>query len=449
MLTLLLLSTLAAPRFPVQEEAVLYVPRLDAMTTLTPFFEAAGVHSRMLRPQSWGADAHPLITANLLDAGALAQSGIDGSQALTRFTFGEAAVSCVTVKDVTRYRAACDEKLQRMGEVFEKKVGGLAVRGSTDALGRVLVAYAMKGNESCAVNGNGRSVDALLPDLVKVLNTAVPAQVLTQAAKVPGPLQVLLPKGNPQGVVSLDAAGHTLTASALFKNTKSPKASPGASALGAFTVDGALVLRTRVAKAEVGALAKSLARELPGTPTLSPLAEALTPYLTGAGAAVFSHAEVTKDGLRTKPLRFFAAKSALLVEVSDVAAVAAALEKVDASALRFNEGTLTVSLHGNVLVLANDAGVKSRAVAALAKSAGKHVHAADFELRPELAAQALRQVPLTEALRAPELVIFVAVATELGPLLTASQSINGWLDSGANLTGKLVWVLKDGAAPRE
>ena len=80
--TVLLLTVLSAPRAPAGATVVSYVPRIDAMTPLLPFFRAAGSRSNVLRPDAWASDAHALIGLNLLDADALERSGIDGTQSL-------------------------------------------------------------------------------------------------------------------------------------------------------------------------------------------------------------------------------------------------------------------------------------------------------------------------------------------------------------------------------
>jgi hypothetical protein len=58
-------------------------------------------------------------------------------------------------------------------------------------------------------------------------------------------------------------------------------------------------------------------------------------------------------------------------------------------------------------------------------------------------ARALAQVPLLEAVQTAELAGLVAASAELGPLLLASDSVAGWLEStgpGAH-RGQLTWAL--------
>jgi hypothetical protein len=180
--TVLLLAVLSAPRAPAGSTVVSYVPRIDGMAPLMPFFRAAGSRSNILRPETWASDAHALIGLNLLDAEALERTGIDGTQSLTRSQLGDALITCVTLKDVKRYRDSCDEKLQRQGEVIDRKESGFVFRTSQDPLGRVLGAYVVSGKESCAINGHGHSIDKQLVPLAKLLSSTASGIGFTLAA---------------------------------------------------------------------------------------------------------------------------------------------------------------------------------------------------------------------------------------------------------------------------
>ena len=243
--------------------------------------------------------------------------------------------------------------------------------------------------------------------------------------------------------MSLTAKDLVLTADGRVKGAPLAQlAGAGLSPLGAFTSPGMAVLRARVAKAQVPGLVEQAVRYFPGSATLLPLAREAAPYFTGNAAVLLSHAKVT-TGLRTREARFFALRSALLVEVSDPTSLAAMLAKLDPKTLSSREGTLSVSLEGTMLVVANDPEVRARAVAALASAAGKQNHGVEFEVDPKLVARGLQQVPLMEAVQAPELAGLVAAGTELGPLLLASERINGFLDSvaGGIHAARLVWQL--------
>ncbi len=49
--SLLLISVLAAPKAPADAEVVAYLPKLDAVSQLVPFFTAAGSRAVLLRPE--------------------------------------------------------------------------------------------------------------------------------------------------------------------------------------------------------------------------------------------------------------------------------------------------------------------------------------------------------------------------------------------------------------
>lgn len=441
--SLVLISVLLAPRAPPGAEVVAYVPKLADAAQLLPFFTAAGSRSVLLRPDSWRSESHPLIDVDVMSRESLALAGIDSGGSLTSSRLGEASIACVTVSDVDAYRKAADAKLARLGEVFEKVEGGVSVYASRDPLGRVLAAYVLHGKDSCAITGHGRSVEPQFPLMSKLVTKAAAGPGVTMAAKMPGVVQLIAPAGSTPGVLALNAKGLALTVDGKAKGLPLAQlAGAGASPLGTFSASGMAVFRARVAKAQVPSMVEAAVRQFPGASTLLPLAREAAPYFTGNAAVLLSHAKVSA-GLRTREARFFALKGALLAEVNDVPAVAALLTKLDPKALAFREGTISVTLEGSLLVVSNDAEVRARAVAALASAAGKQAHGVEFEVDPRLVARGLQQVPLLEAVQAPELAGLVAAGTELGPLLLASQKVTGFLDSPAAgvHSARIVWQL--------
>ncbi len=441
--SLVLISVLLAPRAPADAEVVAYVPKLADSAQLLPFFTAAGSRSVLLRPDSWRSESHPLIEVDVTSKDSLALAGIDAAGSLTSSRLGESSIACVTVSNVDTYRKAADAKLARLGEVFEKVEGGVSVYASRDQLGRVLAAYALQGKESCAISGHGRSVEPQFPLLSKLVTKTATGPGVTMATKVPGVVQLIAPSGSSHGVLALTAKNLALTVDGKSKGLGLAQlAGAGPSPLGAFSVSGMAVVRARVAKGQVPSLVEQAVRQFPGASTLLPLAREAAPFFTGNAAVLLSHARVT-SGLRTREARFFALRGALLAEVNDVAAVAAMLEKLDPKTLAFREGTLTVKVEGSLLVVSNDPEVRTRALAAVASASGKQAHGVEFEVDPKLVARGLQQVPLMEAVQAPELAGLVAAGTELGPLLLASEKVFGFLDSPAAgvHAGKIVWQL--------
>ncbi|MFT3710672.1 MAG: hypothetical protein QM817_23870 [Archangium sp.] len=441
---LLLISLCGAPKAPGDAPVVGYAASIDKLASLLPFFEKAGTRSVLLRPENWKTDAHVLIDVDVTSLDALKLNGIDATGPLTRGQVGDAAMSCVRIANLDAYRKGCDAKLARLGEVFEKVESGVSVYATRDPIGRVMAAYTVQGKDSCALNGHGRSVETLLPMLAKATSKPATAPAWNLTSKVPGALQFVIPGGATTGVAAMNVKELELTVDARVKNAPFAQfAGGGASPFGAFRSSGAMaVFRGRVSKAQVPTLVEQVVRFMPGGAGLLPVAKQVAPYVTGNTAVLLSHVKVSQ-GLRTREARMFAVKAALLAEVSDAAAVKTLVDSLDGGLLRFAQGSLLVSLEGNVLVVANDESARAKAVAALASANGKQLHGLEFDIEPKAVAKGLQQVPLLEAVQAPELAALVAASTELGPLLVASEKINGWLDSASDAThvGKLVWQL--------
>jgi hypothetical protein len=447
MMLILLMTLAASPHAPAGAELVTFIPRLEALATVLPFFEAAGARSTLLRPESWRTDAHPLIDVDITSPSALALVGIDPKGSLTRSRQGESTATCLKLTDLDAYRRACDAKLARLGEVFEKVEAGVPVYATRDALGRVLAAYTVSGKESCAMSGHGRSIESQLPALARMLKTGAAVAAYGFAAKLAAPVQFIVPNGQTVGAIGLTGQHLTLNLEGKTKGAPLAQVSgAGKSPFGTFKAAGMAVVRARVAKPQLPALIDRVVRVLPQSPGLAPVAKAIVPYLTGNVAALAGEVRVT-NGLRTPQARYFAVKSALLVEVTDAAAVEGLLTKLDLKP--FPQGTLSIELSGTTLVVSNDAQVKATAVAALSKAAGKQSHGVEFELDPKLVAEGLSRVPLLEALQTPELAALVAASSELGPLLSASASISGFLDSAAGdqHSGAMKWELEAKAPP--
>ncbi len=441
---LVLISLAAAPpRSPMEAPAIGLVPALSEVGTLLPFFEKAGTRSVLARPEGWKFDGHPLLEVDVTNAEALTKAGIDAKGPLTRAQVGDATMGCVRLINVDAYRKGCDARLARTGDVFEKIENGISIYGSRDPIGRVMVAYTVSGKESCAVNGHGRSVEALLPMLSKVTAKPASGPVFTLAAKAPGALQVLVPGTTRFGVMTLTGREYELTVDGRSKGAPFAQFQGGGpSPVGVLRSEGMAVLRGRVNKAQLPSLVDEVMRVIPGGAALKPFAREVSTLLTGNTALILSHVKVSA-GLRTREARFFALKGALLAEVSDVPAVEAVLARIDPALLKSAQGTLSLSVERGVLIIANDGDAKARAVSALASSTGKQAHGLEFDVDPRAVAAGLQKVPLLEAVQAQELAALVAASSELGPLLLASERVTGWVDSSGEgqHTGKLVWKL--------
>lgn len=440
---LMAMTVAAAPKAPADAQVIGYAPAVDKLGALVPFFEKAGTRSVLARPENWKTDAHVLLEVDFTNAEALKSAGVDATGPLTRAQVGDATMSCVRISNLDAFRKGCDARLARLGDVFEKVEGGVSVYGARDPIGRVMAAYTVAGKDSCALNGHGRSVEALFPMLAKATSKPASGAGWAMTSKVPGVLQLVMPSGAPSGVVGLSGKELELTIDGKTKQAPLAQLSGGgASPFGSFRPGGMAVVRGRVAKAQLPTLVEQVVRVMPASSVLLPVARAVAPYLTGNTALLLSHVRVG-SGLRTREARFFALKGALVAEVSDAAAVQPLLSALDPAVLKFGQGALSVTLEGNVLVVSNDAETRARAVAALSSASGRQQHGVEFEIDPKAVAKGLQQVPLLEAVQAPELAALVAASTEVGPLLLASSSITGWLDSASDAqhVSKLVWTL--------
>lgn len=443
LVSFLTLSLLGAPRSPAGAQTVSWVPRLEQVQGLAPFLRAAGTRSGLLRPEAWREYAHPLLSIDLLDAASVTQAGLDPAGELTRSDVDGFVVTCAAVADAAVHRDACAAKLKRLGEVSSRQVNGVTVTVAVDPLGRALGAFALQGKQACAMTGLGRSVEPRLALLAQAMTKPAPPTGQALLGELKGALVTFAEADGVVGVGSLSARGLAARLDVRARNLRLPTlANAGPSPFAGFAPAGAAALRYRLTKRAVEVVTAQAVQRLPGAEALAAVAPLVSAQLTGNAALLLSHVRVT-GGLRTERARFFALRSALLLEVADAGAVQAALDALDPAKLAFREGTLTVSLHGRVLVLANDADVKARALAALEGAAGRQAHGLEVVVDPKLTAKALAEVPLLEAVRAPELAGVVAASAELGPLLLATERVSGWLDSAAGNRhlGQLAWTL--------
>ncbi len=437
-LLLTLVVFAAAPvKAPPGASAVLFIPRFDALPKVTPFFEAAGSRSVALAPSSWREEPFPLLAVDVTHAESLTAAGIDPAGSLSASHLDDRTFACVSLVDPKVYGARVTEKLARLGTPYPVTVDGLTVTATRDSIERVLAAVVTRGKESCTLTGNGLTVDKHLGALVKALTEPFKAPMLKD---LPGVVQLL----SPAGAVGLTTKDLTLTADARLPKSDGVAAlqGPGPSPLGAFTADGMLVVRARLAKSAMPGVLEQVLQRLPAMEGLRAASTKAGALLTGNAALLVSHVRVS-SGLRTATARFFAMRFALLAETTDGDAVKGLLATIDPRSLQLREGTLDVAVVGNVVVLSNDAEAKKKAVAALETASGKQAHAVEFTVTPPLLAKGLAQVPLLEAVQTPELAPLLAISTEVGPLFLASERATGWLGdaAGGGHTAQLTWPL--------
>jgi hypothetical protein len=102
-----------------------------------------------------------------------------------------------------------------------------------------------------------------------------------------------------------------------------------------------------------------------------------------------------------------------------------------------------VRLKGQQLVLGNHEAVVQGLLDSLSDKAARLPHAVEFTVDPKKVARALSQVSLMDVMGSQQLAGLFAVSAEMGPLLSNSEQITGWLDSlpGGGHRFSLSWKL--------
>jgi hypothetical protein len=454
MLALILCSLIQAggPRGPADFDQVIYLPRLDKAPQFSEFLKVGGERSVLLRSENWRESVHPLLRFDVTRPETAREVGIDETQPLTLIIRKELEVSCVTLKSAERFNAACADRLKVLGTPFKKTEAGVITFGVRDALDRVLVGYVIKGNESCAARMQGKSVEKSLEEIGKWLGKPPAGATWKLLGTLPGVGYLLTQKG----VMAMNADGLTASATARGELPLAGLAGAGTSPYGSFTMPGLAVVKVRADPTAPGPLLDELALRLV---TLCPACEpapfkaaarALAPTLSGAAVMVVARVKVT-GSLRTAAGRFFAVRSAVFAEaqapaeaqkaIMQLAQVRGAKPLEDGSgvSLLLNEGEVRFGVRGTHVFASNDPTVLEAAYRALPPSPGPMAHGAELVVDPKLLAQGLAQVPLLDAVQSTELAGALAAGAELGPLLLATERINGWADSQR---ASISWKLK-------
>ena len=451
----------AGPRAHPASHLSIYVPRLDKMSELAAFMRAAGQRSALLHPDSWRGEFHPLLYVDPTDGAALAAAGLDPAGSATVSYVGDARVSCVTLKDAKRFEERVAARLAAAGAPWKSSADGVPLVGAASA-GRVLVGYALKGKEACAVQGQGSNVQVLLADLAKVVARPSSGPEWKRAAALPGAAFVV----SRFGATGLRGTASSLTAEGRTARLPLPSLdAAGPSPYAAVTPSGLAFARARVSAEGRTAMGRTLLAQLldlctacdPGD--MTQVADAILPRLTGDVLLRVDKAKVGET-LRSQASRYFALRHAWVVEVTGAAEVAAGLEKLgawkaarktgDGYALSTRGGEVLIGLRGTHLYVGNDPAAVAAALAGIDGKAGRLSHGAEFFVDPGLVARGLAQIPLLDVMGSSDLAALFAVSTELGPLLAASERISGWVDpapEGAHHF-QTTWVLKPPAPPK-
>jgi hypothetical protein len=315
---------------------------------------------------------------------------------------------------------------------------------SKDQLGRVLLAYALKGRVSCAATNHGTTLEQVLPELAKLVSTSkVPTEPgFHSANELPGFVSLIRPSGTQPGAVGISTQGLVATLDAQVAGASSDLVlKPGLSPFAQASPSGMAVVRLRLKMTDGAQSLGAFFKRVPGAAALMPPVEAVAPFMTG-NVLVFIHRVEVVGSLHTDEARFRALKMAVLLETSDAAAAKKALD-----ALPSNTGKtpLQFTMKGAIVSLSNDEAALKVAVLSLPSAPTKQLHALELVVDPAAMAHGLAQVPLLDAIQNPALAGLLAVGTELGPLLVASEPVTGWADPASAVglhRAQLTWPLQ-------
>lgn len=442
-----------APRAAASADTVVHVPRLDQLAGLSAFLDRAGQHAALLRSSSWAPEFHPFLALDPTRPETLTAAGVDATGAATLSLRPDGRVSCLRLADATVFQARAKAALEAGGQFKatpKTSKGVTTASAPREAGGRA--GYALKGQDVCAFASAGTS-DALLKEVTRLVGRAPVADA--RLGKLPGTVYVV------QGprVMGLDGTAKGLQVEGLAAQLPLPPFKAGSvSPYGAMKPEGLLFSRAQVAPAglagAVGGLASQVQRLCAGCPReeVAAVTRAVAQHLTGNVLLNVSNVKV-RDSLRTPEGRFFAPRQALAAEVTDAAAMKAALAPLakfpsakaleDGWALPVKGGTVFVRLQGQQLVVGNDEAVVRGLLAAVPPEGAKQPRPAEFTLDPKLVARGLSQVSMLDIMSDGQLAGLFALSAEVGPLLSASERMTGWLDSapGGGHRFSLTWTL--------
>ena len=461
--SLVALALAAAPVAPPSLEgasATLLLARLDRMGRMVSFLDRAGQHSVLFRPASWQGDLHPLLSFDPTRPDSVSAAGIDPAGGLSISVFPEGRVTCVALSDPSRYEPPAQARLAGLGAVGRARDAGASVVVAA-VKGHAVAGYVIRGRQSCATEGP-RS-EELLRKAAKALARPPPRPPWASAASAEDSFYAVSGSTTVQLTGKLDVLevrGSTRGAGG-FPGLRSGDS--GLSPYGGVAPSGLLLLRARVTpdgvRQALGRFAAQLLAscEICNADVVGSLTGHLRDQLTGEVMLRVDRVKTPPGSLRSGAARYFSVKHAYLAEVSHPEVVSAALESLmKLGAVRAGEdaytlsagtgagaGTLLAGLSGRHLYLANDEEALKAALDAVAAAPPAPLeHGADLFADPRLVSRALAKVSLVDLMSSRDLAPLVAVGTELGPLLTHSERLAGWIDGdGKSRRFSFTWKL--------
>ncbi len=443
MLALVLASALAAtPRPLPNAPSGIYVPQLDRTEGVVAFMQRAGERSVLLRPSTWFSEFHPLLFIDFTRPDSLEAAGIQKSGSATVSHRKDGRMTCLELSDPKRFDQRTREKLSVLGTVWESKVKGVPVVAAKGPDGTVLAGHATKGKVSCAFVS---STDA--KDLMEAAAGAVTKPTVkgnwASARKLPGALVLVMEDGaaglsGEAAMLELEGRSRSLPIPAVQKGSASPYA--GLSSSGMLVAHASVSAKD--APRALHALTREVVRFCDGcSAAVNAFESAVAPELTGHVAFGLRTFQI-RGRLRTPAQRFFAAKQAWLAQVDDTAKVKKALANLSTVSgakatdhgwvIPLDGGEVQVGLRDRHLYLANDAEALEALWSGLPTKGTKVEHGAEFVLGPRAVSQTLASISLFDVVGSKELAGLFAAGTELGPVLSITDSLTGWADGGGD-----------------
>jgi hypothetical protein len=445
----------AVPRPLPKSESGLYLPRLDRLEGLLAFMTRAGERAVTLRPSTWFSEFHPLLELDFTRGESLAEAGIAPAGSATLSWLGDGRMTCLDLSNPERFEARARERLATLGTLWEGKLRGSPVVAARSPEGALLAGYARKGNLSCAVSSPS-GARPLLEAAIRAMDKPSTGGGWGRLRGVSGALFFV----SPDGVAGLDGTRRSLTVDGRARLPAPSLAKGGQSPYAPAAGTGLLWMRAQIARADVpsavssltGSISKLCASCAPGN--VPALNVALGELLTGQVSLLVEGMNV-RGRLRSDAERYFALRHAWLAEIDDPAmamkvlhtylgALPGARATGAGYAIAVAGGEISVGVQGRQLFVANDSSALKGALNAVADKPSPLAHGAELQLNPARTARALAGISLLDVMSSKEMAGLFALSTELGPLLSITESVRAFADGGRGSPHQLglTWTLR-------
>ena len=443
MLALVLASALAATPRPLPDApSGIYVPQLDRTDGVIAFMQRAGERSVLLRPATWFSEFHPLLFIDFTRPESLEAAGIQKRGSATVSFRKDGRMTCLELSDPKRFDQRTREKLSALGTLWEGKVKGVPVVAAKGPDGTVLAGHATKNTISCAFVSS-TDAKALMESAATAVTKPVVKGNWASARKLPGSVVLVME----EGAAGLTGEATTLRVEGRSSSLPIPAVQKiSASPYAGLSPAGMLVARASVSAKDAPLALRALTREISRFcdgcgAGVNAFEAAIARELTGQVAFGLRTLQI-RGRLRTPAQRFFAAKQAWLAEVGNTGKVKEAIAKLstlpgakpsaDGWVIPLDGGEVHVGLRDRHLYLANDAAALDALWTGLPTKGAKVEHGAEFVLGPKAVSQTLASISLFDVVGSKELAGLFAAGTELGPVLSITDSLSGWADGGGD-----------------